>query len=59
MEQIFRYGIRKVSKWKGMEDFQNGMEDNLPYFRINSILDFMNGICRKIYTGGHRRSQDF
>ena len=33
----------------GMEDFKNGMEDNLPYFNTNSILDFLNGIYRKLY----------
>ena len=34
----------------GMEDFKNGMEDNLPYFHTNSILDFTLSIYRKIYT---------
>ena len=34
-----------------MEDAErNGMEDNLPYFHTNSILDFSQGIHRKIYT---------
>ena len=32
MEQKFRYGIWKMPEWNGMEDFKNGMEDNLPYF---------------------------
>ena len=32
MERKFRYGIRKMPEW-------NGMEDNLPYFHTNSILD--------------------
>ena len=32
-----------------MEDFKNGMEDNLPYFYTNSILDFAHAIRRKIY----------
>ena len=31
MEQKFRYGIWKMPEWNGMEDFENGMEDNLPY----------------------------
>ena len=39
MEQKFRYGILKMPEWNGMEDFKNGMEDNLPYFHTNSILD--------------------
>ena len=32
MERKFRYGIWEMPKWNGMEDFKNGMEDNLPYF---------------------------
>ena len=28
-----------MPEWNGMEDFKNGMEDNLPYFHTNSILD--------------------
>ena len=32
MEWKFRYGIWKMPEWNGMEDFKNGMEDNLPYF---------------------------
>ena len=36
--------------WNVMEDFKNGMEDNLPHFNTNSILDFAHGIYRKIYT---------
>ena len=39
MERKFRYGIWKMPEWNGMEDFKNGMEDNLPYFHTNSILD--------------------
>ena len=35
-----------------MEDFKNGMEDNLPFFHTNSILDFAHGIYRQIYTCG-------
>ena len=35
-----------------MEDLKNGMEDNLPYFHTNSILDFAYGIYRKINTDG-------
>ena len=31
MEQKFRYEIWKMPEWNGMEDFKNGMEDNLPY----------------------------
>ena len=49
MERKFRYGIWKMPESNGMEDFKNGMEDNLPYFHSNSILDFLNGIYRKLY----------
>ena len=42
MEPKFRYGIWMMSEWNGMEDFNNGMEDNLPYFHTNSILDFVH-----------------
>ena len=43
-----------MPEWKGMEDFKNGMEEDLRYFCINSIglLDFAHGIYRKIYTDG-------
>ena len=44
MERKFRYGIWKMPEWNGMEDFKNGMEDNLPYFHTNSILDFVHCI---------------
>ena len=33
MERKFRYGIWKMPEWNGMEDFKNGMENNLPYFQ--------------------------
>ena len=39
-----------MPEWNEMEDFKNGMEDNLPYFLTNSILDFAHGINRKIDT---------
>ena len=49
------YGMKWKMEWNenfGMEyeSCQNGMGDNLPYFHTKSILDFANGICRKIYT---------
>ena len=50
MERKFRYGIWKISVWNGMEDFNNRMEDNLPYFHTNSTLDFVHCIYRKIHT---------
>ena len=50
MEPKFRYGIWKMPEWNGMEDCKNGMEDNLPYFHTNSMLDFAHGIYTKIYT---------
>ena len=49
IERKFWYAIWKVPEWNGMEDFKNGMEDNLPYFHTNSILDFLSGIYRKLY----------
>ena len=50
MERKFRYGVWKMPEWNGMEDFKNGMEDNLPYFHTNSILDFVHCIYRKIHN---------
>ena len=50
MERKFRYGIWKMPKWNGMEDFKNRMKYNLPYFYTNSMLDFVHGIYRKIHT---------
>ena len=50
MEWKFRYGIWKMPEWNKMEDFKNGMKDILPYFHTNSILYFVHGIYRKIYT---------
>ena len=50
MERKFRYGIWKMPEWNGMEDFKNAMEDNIPYFRTNSILDFAHGIYTKIFA---------
>ena len=48
----------EISVWN-MEDalmesknFRNGMEDNLPYFHISSVLDFAHAIYRKINTDG-------
>ena len=32
-----------------IEDFKNGMEDNLPYFHTNSVVNFAHGISRKIF----------
>ena len=31
MEWKFRCGKWKMPEWNGMEDFKNGVEDNLPY----------------------------
>ena len=50
MKRKFRYEIWKIPEWNGMEDFKNGMEDNLSYFHTNSILDFAHGIYKKIFT---------
>ena len=49
MERKFRNGLWKMPEWNGMEDFKNGMEDNLPYFHTNFILDFVHCIYRKIH----------
>ena len=48
MEWNGNFGIKYGRCQNGMEDFKNGMEDNLPYFHTNSILDFAHGIYRKI-----------
>ena len=50
MEQKFRYGIDlwKMSERNGMEDFKNGMEDNLSYFHMR--FRSWHIIYRKIYT---------
>ena len=50
IELKFRYGIWKMPEWNRMEDFKNEMEDNLPYFQSNIILDFVHCIFRKIHT---------
>ena len=47
MERKFRYGVWKMPKWNGMEDFKNGMEDNLPYFHTNSVLDLVHVFIEK------------
>ena len=47
MERKFRYEIWKMPEWNGMEDFKNGMEDNLPYFHTNSNLDFVQCMYKK------------
>ena len=49
MERKFRYGIFKMPEWNGMEDFKNGMKDNLPYFHTNSILDFVHFLQKNTY----------
>ena len=40
MEWNGNFGMEYGRCQNGMEDFKNGMEDNLPYFHTNSILDF-------------------
>ena len=35
----------------GMKDFKNGMENKLPYFHTNSVLDFVHCIYRKNMYG--------
>ena len=54
MENGMEWNGTGISVWNmedaGMEDFKNGMEDNFPNFRTNSILDFVNCIYRKIHS---------
>ena len=50
MERKFRYELCNMPEWNGRKYFKNGMEDNLPYFHINAMLDFAHGINGKIYT---------
>ena len=57
MEWKMEWNGTEISVWNmedarmnGMEDFKNGMEDNLPYFHTNSTLDFVHCIYRKIHT---------
>ena len=50
MERNGNFGMKYGRCQNGMEDFKNGMEDNLPYFHTNSILDFVRCIYRKIHT---------
>ena len=64
MEPKFRYGIWKIPEWNGMEDFKNGMEDNLPYFHNKSMLYISCMVyTEKIYTNvgsdkhSHRSTQ--
>ena len=33
----------------------NGMEDNLPYFHTNSILDFALVVYRKVYANSDEK----
>ena len=47
MERKFRCGIWKMPTWNGMQDFKNGMEDNLPYFHTNSIQHVAHSIYKK------------
>ena len=39
-----------MPEWNEMEDFKNRIEDNLPYFHTNAILDFVHSIYSKIHT---------
>ena len=50
MEWNGNFGMKYGRCQNGMEDFKNGIEDNLPYSHTNSILDFLHGIFRKILT---------
>ena len=52
MKWTGNFGIKNGRYQNGMEDFRNGMEDNLPYFHTNSTLDFAHNIYRKMYTCG-------
>ena len=50
MKWNVNFGMKYGRCQNGMEDFKNEMEDNLPYFHTNSILDFAHGIYKKIHT---------
>ena len=50
MEWNVNFGMKYGRCQNGMEDFKNGIEDNLPYFHTNSILDFAHGIYIRIVT---------
>ena len=54
MEWNGNFGVECGRCLNGMEDLKNGMEDNLPYFHTNSILDFAHGIYRNINTYSQR-----
>ena len=41
---------RQGMVWNGTEISVWNMEDNLPYFHTNSILDFVDCIYRKMHT---------
>ena len=41
------FGMEYGRCQNGMEDFKNGIEDNLPYFHTNSILDFVQCMYKK------------
>ena len=47
MKRKFWYGICKMPEWNKMEDFKNGIKNNLPYFHTNFILEFVLGIYKK------------
>ena len=41
------FGLENGRSQTGMEDFKNGVEDNLPYFHTNSMLDFVQTFAEK------------
>ena len=49
MERNGNFGMEHGRCQNRMEGFKNGMEDKLPYFHTNSILDFAHGILQKKY----------
>ena len=48
MERKVWCGIWKMPESKGIEDLKNEMENNLPFFHSNPVLDFFPDIYRKI-----------
>ena len=56
MKRKFRYRKWKMPEWNGMENFKNGIRNNLPFFYINFIIGFAYGANRKIYTDSDNKN---
>ena len=49
MERKFRNGIWKMAEWRGMEDFKNGIEDDLPYFHTIPYWVWLMAFTKNVY----------